>query len=132
MATNELRFARMFQLWEFTVGHKQLLLRSTKDDRFRTRVDVYFKNVAVVNLPTICHGLTISEADGAQQQDLLSQVSQTGLSAGKVFLIRGDRFTGYVIAGFMDWHEDELEYDDPSKFVLHPADFKGLTPPARA
>lgn len=36
----------------------------------------------------------------------------------KTYIVRDSRFTGYVIAGAVAWHEDELEYNDPSYFRI--------------
>jgi len=47
-----INFERNFQIWKYTVGHGQLLLRSTKDPKCPTRIDVFFKNVgATIVLP---------------------------------------------------------------------------------
>jgi hypothetical protein len=54
---------RTFQLWAYTVGMKRLLLRSTKNETFRTRIDILFQNVKALHLPTSLDGLVVSEAD---------------------------------------------------------------------
>ena len=54
---------RGFQMWLYEVGHSQLLLRSVKDDAHSTRVDILFKSVDSLHLPTNMVGLTISRRD---------------------------------------------------------------------
>lgn len=54
---------REFRIWSFTVGHKELLLRSTKENSLTTRVDVLFVNVAAINLPTTLPEIDVVEAD---------------------------------------------------------------------
>jgi hypothetical protein len=56
---------RHFQAWRYEVGHAQLLLRSVKDDHHASRVDVLFKGVKAIDLPTKFDGFQI-ERDGDQ------------------------------------------------------------------
>jgi hypothetical protein len=111
---------RTFQIWEYTVGHGQLLLRSPKADDMPKRIDVLFKNVAAIHLLTTLNSLTISEANEEDQIDSQLQVGSQILMDRKVFLVRSSEFVGYVIAGTVAWHEDEGEYYDPSFFRLRP------------
>jgi hypothetical protein len=122
MQTNVVNFSRRFQIWNYTVGHSELLLRSTKTSGVVTRVDVFFKNVAAIHLPTILDGLSVSEASAEETAELHIQVDPSRLEGRKVFAVRGSNFTGYVIAGVIAWHEDEREYHEPSRFSLTPSD----------
>jgi hypothetical protein len=51
MLTKILDSDRKFQVWKYTVGHSQLLLRSTKSPDCSTRIDVLFKGVSEFHLP---------------------------------------------------------------------------------
>ena len=51
-------FPRRFQIWLYSVSHGQLLLRSNRSGEFSTRIDVLFKNVAAIELPTAFDGLS--------------------------------------------------------------------------
>jgi hypothetical protein len=109
---------RHFQVWEYTVGHRQLLLRSVKATGIPTRIDILFKNVAAIDLRTTLDGLTISEATEDQKINPKLQRDSEIVYKRKVFIVRGSNFEGYVVAGALAWHEDEGEYDDPSYFRL--------------
>jgi hypothetical protein len=110
-------FQRRFQMWMYVVGHKQLLLRSTKDVINPTRVDVLFANVGAIDLPTAFDGLTIAEAPPEETDRLrLEPGAKNRLVGRKMYLIAGSDFSGYVIAGSATWHEDELEYHEKSHF----------------
>jgi len=90
---------RRFQLWAYKVGHAQLLLRSVKGDGHQTRLDVLFKNVHRVELPTLMQGLVIAERpDGGYD-------------------VSGDGWSGQVQAGTCVTAEDAGEYFDPSPFA---------------
>jgi hypothetical protein len=96
--TAEYRSVRRFQMWRYEVGHKQLLLRSVKREGATSRVDVLFKNVHAVHLPTSMDGLTI-------------------VRSGERFALSGSDWNGHVDAGACFVAEDDGEYFDPSPFT---------------
>jgi hypothetical protein len=117
MATQIIKSERRFQIWKYTVGHTQMLLRSTKSPDFPTRIDVFFKGVEAFHMPTIFTGLSIAEASEEEIRTLCSlrQSPSFGKST-KVFKVQGSDFLGYVAALIVVCHEDGGEYDDPSFF----------------
>ncbi len=109
---------RPFQIWTYTVGHQQLLLRSTKSSSSPTRIDVLFKGVKEVHLPVSFTGLLISEASAEDIQKLCTFRQRLPFDKDvKVFKVQGSDFLGYVAALIAVSHEDEGEYDDPSFFA---------------
>ena len=115
MSSEILNSQRRFQVWKYTVGHSQLLLRSTKYRDFKTRIDVYFKGVEAFHLPAILTGLTLSEA-AETEVALLCNLQVAFGKEVKVFKAEGIGFVGYVAAKIALCHEDEGDYDDPSFF----------------
>jgi hypothetical protein len=93
----EFQSGRHFQVWRYTVSHAQLLLRSTRDDSHTTRIDVLFKGVDRVDLPTSFNGLSI-EQDGAG------------------YRLTGEDWSGFVAAVACLSAEDHGQYFDPSPF----------------
>lgn len=89
---------RHFQVWRYEVGHAQLLLRSVKGDDHGSRIDVLFKAVQAIDLPTTFDGLQI-ERDGDR------------------YAVSGIGWSGGVIAGACFQAEDAGEYYEPSPFV---------------
>jgi hypothetical protein len=113
-------YDRRFQVWKYTVGHSQLLLRSTKSPDHATRVDVLFKGVAEFRLPTSFDGLSIREIPKDDRQETANLHLLTSLSPDtRVFVIQGNDFSGYVAALAALHHEDEGEYYAPSFFARH-------------
>lgn len=90
--------SRHFQVWRYEVGHAQLLLRSVKSEPHDSRIDVLFKNVKTIELPTSFSGLKI-EREGEQ------------------FVVSGIGWSGGVTAGACFQAEDDGEYFDPSPFA---------------
>ena len=107
-------------MWEYTVGHGQLLLRSPKNEELRTRIDVLFKNVGAIELPTVLDGLTVSEATEGDWSAIGPRVDQRYRTGRTLFVVRGSSFLGYVLAGFVNWHEDEAEYYEASQILTRP------------
>jgi hypothetical protein len=89
---------RRFQMWLYEVSHSQLLLRSVKNNAHSTRVDILFKSVDSLHLPTTMDGITISRRDQG-------------------FAMSGSDWDGHVVAGACFVDEDKGEYFDPSPFA---------------
>jgi hypothetical protein len=89
---------RHFQIWRYEVGHAQLLLRSVKGDHHASRIDVLFKDVKAIDLPTRFAGLQI-ERDGDQ------------------YAVSGAGWSGHVIAAACFQAKDTDEYYSPSPFT---------------
>jgi hypothetical protein len=107
------RRERTFQLWAYTVGMRRLLLRSTKNDIFRTRVDVLFQNVKALQIPTFFEGLIVADAD----DELGNRIeTETGLlrEEARFFRVETIHGVGYIVAGVMVSREDDGEYFDQS------------------
>jgi hypothetical protein len=92
--------SRRFQLWAFTVSHGQLLLCSPKGDGGPTRVDVLFKPVRRMDLPTVMNGVRIE-----------------AVVKGR-FRLSGTDWEGEVLAGTVASAEDDLDFSDPSPLYL--------------
>ena len=105
LAKREEFSGRTFQVWAYSVSHQSLLLRSTRENPHPTRVDVLFKGVARLSLPTTLTELAIQQADettGDQDQPTTR------------WAIAGSGEHGFVDALSAFIHEDELEFHDAS------------------
>jgi hypothetical protein len=118
MTTEIINSKRFFQLWSYSISHSELLFRSTKSTEFPTRIDVFFKGVKELHLPTTSKGLLITEASDADIRRLctLRQIPSVEKDV-KVFMVQGRDFIGYIAALIALCHEDEGEYHDPSFFT---------------
>ena len=107
-----LRFNRKFLMWRYTVGHQQLLLRSVKAEESGTRIDILFKAVKHVCIPTTIEDIVIEEIRSAPG----SHPTWASTPDAQMFKVSGKHGEGYVVAGALAHSEDEGEYDSPSKF----------------
>lgn len=108
---------RMVQLWSYTVGHSQLLLRATKDRDHATRVDVLFKGVGAMQLPSVMSSLTVREADLKEREVIFGTTSVEMPEERRCFVLEGPDFQGWVVAGAVVSVEDEGEYFEPSPLL---------------
>ena len=109
-------FHRKFQVWLYSVSHGQLLLRSNRSEEFSTRIDILFKDVAAMALPTLFDGVSVAETAKDAAHELNIQLGAWSIQNRKVFAIWGANFSGYVVAGAVFWHEDEGYHFDESYF----------------
>ena len=116
MSETIVSFQRKFQVWLYSVSHGQLLLRSNRSEKFSTRIDILFKDVAAIGLPTVFDGLSVAEASAEEARNLNIQRGALPLGNRRVFAIVGVNFAGYVVAGAVFWHEDEGHHFDESYF----------------
>jgi hypothetical protein len=108
---------RTVQVWSYTVGHSRLLLRATKDRDHPMRVEILFKAVAAMSVPTVMRELTVREASDLEREEILSTIVIDKPSEPRCFVLEGPGFAGWVIAGVMVTIEDEGEYHEPSSLL---------------
>ncbi|MFJ3697206.1 hypothetical protein ACIPW9_24145 [Streptomyces sp. NPDC090052] len=108
------RSDRYFRVWQYAVGHRRLLLRSSRDSPPDTRIEIYFANVDLMLLRPRYDSLVIRRAED-------EECRKTGLDygvevkPGRLFLLGGD-LRSFVVSAPPQWHEDEGTMDDPSWF----------------
>jgi hypothetical protein len=106
---------RLFETWRYSVSHRQLLLRSNKTNAANTRIEILFKNVSLMLIGPMFKGLTITICDTASLNNFGMRDFDLG---GRVLYQLGtESFRGFVAAGDITVHEDELGYDDPSSLL---------------
>lgn len=106
---------RRFQVWTYSVSMARLLLRSTRTDTFRTRIDVLFQDVLALNLPTSLDGLVVSVADAADEVRISNETGLLRSENTTIFTVRTGAFLGHVVAGVCAAHEDNAEFFEPSR-----------------
>jgi len=110
MSQANFRYKGRFQWWAYTVSHGQLLLRSTKSPERPTQVDILFKDVGAVCMPTAIVDPQVTEG-GPQDVPGIHQLESEGR---RIFLIRGSGGQGYIVAGSAFSDEGDHDFHDPS------------------
>jgi hypothetical protein len=109
---------RTFRIWLYTVTHGTLLLRSVKEPGLPTRVDVIFKPVRYVRMPTTLVGLAVHSVLPSELHGELAESVGAVDPEDKVFALAGPRGDAWVVSGVMGWHEDEGGDFEPSHFSV--------------
>jgi hypothetical protein len=117
MAEETVRFDGRFALWSYTIGHGRLLLRRTKSAEHPTRVDILFKDVGWMCIPTDIADVRIQEATSDEAESVLANTGTVRRDGRKMFVVSGAQCRGYVLAGIVVWKEDVGEYSDPSSLL---------------
>jgi hypothetical protein len=118
MATILVSFRRTFQVWLYTVSHGQLLLRSTKTSAQDTQVDVLFKNVAAISVPSLFEGLSISEVQNSEWRASGLPLGLFSIEDRTYFRLEGDKWVGHILAGQCIWCEGEADYFSKSPLLF--------------
>ncbi|MEW2119188.1 hypothetical protein AB0945_29150 [Streptomyces sp. NPDC005474] len=108
------RSDRYFQVWQYAVGHRRLLLRSSRDRPPDTRLEIYFANVDLMVLRPNYDGLVIRRADDEECRKAGLDYG-VEVKPGRLFLLGGG-LRSFVVSAPPQWHEDEGAMDDPSWF----------------
>jgi hypothetical protein len=108
------RSDRYFKVWQYSVGHRRLLLRSSRDMPPATRIDIHFANVDLMLLRPHYDGLVIRRADDEECEKAGLDYG-VEVKPGRLFVL-GDGLRSFVVSAPPQWHEDEGAMDDPSWF----------------
>jgi hypothetical protein len=111
--------ARRFEVWDFGVGHRGLLLRSnpTKDDP--ERIELWFKPAHAVCLQSWQEdGIRIERS--SRSVDISADVGTVLGRSAKfdelLFTVRSGESFGWVLAGGVHGRADEREFHEPRVF----------------
>ena len=109
---------RSFVQWFFTKSHACLLLWSEKGNTEKTRIEVLFFNVAVVNLPIYMSGLNIAPVKGRAAEFAFERIPKQMTRDDKtLFQMSGTDWEGYVVASGMLVSEADRDFEAPSDLL---------------
>jgi hypothetical protein len=93
---------RLFQLWYYKVGHKQLLIRSTGTLEDQPQIDIVAKNVGFVSLPTVMQGIDIRKVTDEEERAAFYRSAGTkAMPDRQLFAIESSATTGHIVAGLI-------------------------------
>lgn len=110
MATKYLH--RRFQVWEYTVSHGSLLVRSPKNQQVENNVDVVLTGVEYLAVPRVLDGLSI---EPPMDEDLQRLNSAYGaFDRGHVFVLASGGNRHLVVAASCQISENDGDiFDSP-------------------
>ncbi|MCP4966684.1 MAG: hypothetical protein GY926_15845 [bacterium] len=123
---------RRFQIWEYTVSHGQLLLRSPLEDGHGTRLDILFKDVWFMHLAAASQVEAIEEVGPEEVARLGGALAEEALEGGRRgYRLRGPQGDGLVVAGVVVVNEDRLLHNEPTGLKVWPMRSGANVPPAQ-
>ncbi|MFG2889715.1 hypothetical protein [Streptomyces sp. NPDC048248] len=103
---------RLFKVWQYTVSHRRLLLRSSREE-YGTRIDILFAGVERLCVQRVYEGLTIRRGTGEEARRI-GEALDIEVDVESLYLL-GDGISSFVISGAPQWREDDGYNDDPSR-----------------
>lgn len=117
---------RAFQVWDYNVSHKQLLIRSPASPDLAGNVDLVFWQVEFVAIPTAFHGLAIDLPTKVEKASVEKHTGESPFS--KVFCLETGKLRHLVVAGGFKALMNELDIFDSTLVyfgVERPAEWYG-------
>jgi hypothetical protein len=103
---------RRFEVWDWRVGHRGLVLRANPTDDDAERVEVIFKPAYEVCLPALLHGLVVFAVDSTRSPNGSRVLNDWEY----VYVLESQDFKGWVIGGTVAGRSDRGSCDDPPLF----------------
>ncbi len=123
---------REFQVWDYTVSHQQILIRSPSTPEVRGNVDLIFLGVEYLGIPSSFHGLGLDVASPEESAEVKRSLSGGWEGSGVYTLVSEGRRYSLVAAAFrvyendLDIFESTLEYftkdargPQPGELIVH-------------
>lgn len=105
---------RTFQIWSYDVSHSMLLLRSPASDRDNEQVDIVFKGVDFISIPTRIRDMVI-EKSSADFSHL--PIEPHVLSARHLYEVAGSGARGLIAAAAVYMDARRCEYFEESELL---------------
>lgn len=111
---------RHFKLWDYSVSHMQMLLRSPRTPDIETNIDVVFWGVEFVELPTSLLGIEIIAASSGDASDLRARLKRN-VEPGGLFRVVSSGNSYVVVASGFTVFQNMLDIFD-STVICFPAE----------
>lgn len=106
---------RRFEVSDWGVGHRGLILRSNPSSGATSRIEVWFKPAYAVSLPSSLDGIHISRV-GTPPTRAIEVLGRTVESGEDSFTVRSRQVAGWVVAGGVHGREGDREFHEPTMF----------------
>lgn len=109
---------RLFSVWEYSVTHRTLLLRSDTSLSLEAgpRIEVSAGHVEVMFLRSTMRGLTIRKVSSADEVEALAERYGITEHLDFMFLLESANGQGLIVSGIPSWAVADCPVDAPSLF----------------
>jgi hypothetical protein len=115
---------RHFQVWDYNVTHRQLLLRSPRTDGQEKNLDIVFWGVRFMSIPTVIYDVTLQLAGPTEMVDVFG--TNVIIGNESVYKIESRECHGIVVADGCKVLENELEIFDSSLMYVDKVRAQGV------
>jgi hypothetical protein len=98
---------REYQLWEYSVSHGSLLIRSPKNEYHEYNCDIVFAGVQYIGAPRHLGEIELDEVTMVELANLRS-ILGTELKAENIFVFRADSDRHTVVAASMTREKNDM------------------------
>ncbi len=105
---------RQFDIWQYAISHRQLLLRSNPSDGHDSRIEILFKGVEWLQLPSTMYGLAIATESIAKYFSFVCCDRDASRDSLVAYTLTSKEAKGVVIASAVFIVEEDREYWEPS------------------
>lgn len=95
---------RKFKIWQYSVSHGMLLLRSPIDGVHHMNMDVVFAGVSYINLPAVMNGMEVIVASLP-----ISEVWPMAKMGDVLYTVRSQGMEYFVVGGVCRSYENKLD-----------------------
>ncbi|MFC7817265.1 MULTISPECIES: hypothetical protein [unclassified Streptomyces] len=113
---------RTFRVWQYTIAHHcRVLLRSSRRTEDDTRIDVHVGGVTAMFLRPSYARISVRVGTDDERDGVISVVGPEPFERGEVLhMIEGDRTSGFIVGGPLQYHESHASDEEPSGFLRMP------------
>lgn len=104
---------RTFKLWEYSVSHNQMLLRSPKNEDHLTNLDIVFVGVTYCDVETLIRGIVLR--DGTMEElEAISIRTGEEVDASDLFVLESPNNINFIVAAAVKVLENTMDiFDSP-------------------
>lgn len=129
VVTLPIEYGRTFSLHLYWASHGPLLLRSFKNDKHPTRIDILFGDVRWMSLPVWLEGIRLERGELSETPLPLTKKIKEEAHLMCLYKVVSQGVTNYVLAGKnVLVSEDKGSFGENSSLLPH-LDFRGLVAP---
>jgi len=106
---------RKYNLFDASVSHGQLLLRSQKGNSDESNIDIIFFGTTYIQLFTLISGIEITVVEDCGPKNIPKSIIDTlAYETNVVFKIKTKNEDYYIVASYMKVFENQLEFNQSS------------------
>ena len=111
--------SRYFTFFDYLSSHGQLLIRSKKDEEYKSNIDIIFFDTSFIKLFTMLHGLKIKIINKNDFSEYNLVRTYLSYENNNLFEIESGDERYYIAASFFRVFENNLEFNETSLGILH-------------